>query len=151
MPKTVKDFKLTVKNGGNVVGTRSFKVRRIPAPSIAAYQGNRVVNLKTGIPAKTARLDVKAIPDESFQKFLPKDANFQVQQGAVYLVRAGNSIKTIPLKGPRINLASIAPIARKGDNLVIEIKKVIRANYKKEFEDFNNIPATSRVITIPLR
>lgn len=151
VPKTIKDFTLSVKNGGNLVGTRTFKVRRIPAPSIEAYIGNRPVNLKTGMPSKTSRLDIKAIADESFQKFLPKDANFRVQQGTVYLVRSGNSIKTIPLNGPNINLSSIAPLARSGDLLVIEIKKVIRANYKNEFEDFNNIPATSRNISIPLR
>lgn len=150
VPKTVKDFVLSVNNGGNLVGKQSFKVRRIPAPSIEAYNGNRPVNLKTGIPAKTPRLDVKAIPDESFQKFLPNDAKFQVQQGSVTLVRAGNGIKTIPLNGPVINLSSIAASARKGDNLVIEIKRVVRANYKNEIEDFNNIPATSRVISIPL-
>lgn len=151
VPKTVKPFTLSVSNGGNLVGKRTFQVRRIPAPSIEAYQGNRPVNLKTGIAAKTPRLDMKAIPDESFQKFLPKDANFQVQEGTVYLVRAGNGIKTVPFKGPRLNLSSIAPVARKGDNLVIEIKKVVRANYKNEIENFNNIPASSRTISIPLR
>ncbi|MGB3465248.1 MAG: gliding motility protein GldM [Cyclobacteriaceae bacterium] len=151
VPKTVKPFTLSVSNGGNLVGKRTFQVRRIPAPSIEAYQGNRPVNLKTGIPAKTSRLDMKAVPDESFQKFLPKDANFRVQQGTVYLVRAGNSMKTVPFTGPRLNLASIAAVARKGDNLVIEIKKVVRANYKNEIENFNNIPASSRTISIPLR
>ncbi|MEL7147626.1 MAG: GldM family protein, partial [Bacteroidota bacterium] len=141
---------LTVSNGGDVVGSRTFQVRRIPAPNIAVYDRNKPVNMKRGINAKTPRIEIKALPDESFQKFLPDDARFRVTEGEVTLVRAGNGIKSIRFTNPKINLAALTAQARKGDNIVIEVKKVIRANFRKQFEDFNNIPQSSRFITIPL-
>jgi len=151
VPKTIKKFTLSVSNGGNLVGKRTFQVKRIPAPTIAAYRGNRSISPKAGMPAKTARIDLRAVADESFQKFLPKDAKFRVTKGEVTLVRAGNGVRTIQINGPKINLAALTSQARKGDNLVIEIKKVVRANFKNEIEDFNNIPTSSKFITIPLK
>ena len=141
---------LTVSNGGDVVGSRSFQVRRIPAPSIEVFNRNKAINLKKGIPAKTPRVEIKAIPDESFQKFLPKDARFQVTECEVTLVRAGNGIKSQKFKGPTLNLAGLTSQARRGDVLAIEVKQVMRANFKREFETFNNIPTSSKYINIPL-
>ncbi len=140
---------LTVSNSGSLIGSRDFAVKRIPAPEVQAFIGNRPVNLKTGIPAKTPRIDLKAIADESFAKFLPKDANFRVTGAEVTLVRAGIGGQSIRVNGPVVNLGPIAAQARKGDNLVIEIKKVARANFRKEIEDFPNF--TGKFITIPLR
>ncbi len=148
VPKSSK-VTLTVSNSGSLIGSRVFNVRRIPAPEIQAFIGNRAVNLKTGIPAKTPRIDLKAIADESFQKFLPKDANFRVTGAEITLVRAGIGGQSIRVNGPVVNLGPIAAQARKGDNLVIEIKKVARANFRKEIEDFPNF--TGKFITIPLR
>ncbi len=148
VPKSNK-VTLSVSNAGSYIGARDFQVRRIPAPEIKAFIGNREVNLKQGIPAKTPRIDLKAIADESFQKFLPKDANFRVTGAEITLVRAGIGGQSLRVNGPVVNLGPIAAQARKGDNLVIEIKKVARANFRKEIEDFNNF--TGRFITIPLR
>ena len=141
---------LNVMNGGDLVGSETFQVKRIPSPSIEAYDRNRPINIKKGIPAKTPSIEIKAIADESFQKFLPNDARFRVTEGEATLVRAGNGIKTIKFNNPNINLAALTSQARKGDNIVIEVKKVIRANFRKQFEDFNNIPQSAKFITIPL-
>ncbi|MEP4134375.1 MAG: GldM family protein, partial [Cyclobacteriaceae bacterium] len=53
---------------------------------------------------------------------------------------------TLPV-GEQINLGQIAAQARKGDQLVIEIKRVQRQNFKKDVEDF---AVTTRFINIPL-
>lgn len=141
---------LNVLNGGDLVGSEAFPVRRIPAPTIDAFFRNRAINPKKGIPHKTPRIEIKATADESFQKFLPKDARFRVTAGEITLVRAGNGIKSMKFKNYKVNLAALTAQARKGDNLVIEVKEVKRANFRDKLEVFNNIPQSSRFITIPL-
>src|SRR5699024_2823702 len=61
------EVKLNVSSGGNYIGSESFKVRRIPLPSIKALSGGRELNQKTGVPVPGPRsLELKAIPDASF-------------------------------------------------------------------------------------
>ncbi|MCR9066979.1 MAG: gliding motility protein GldM, partial [Cytophagales bacterium] len=52
--------------------------------------------------------------------------------------------------GGRIDLRQIAAQARKGDQLVIEIKKVQRKNFRGEVEDFP-ISKSASFISIPLK
>ena len=49
--------------------------------------------------------------------------------------------------GQRVNLGQIAASARKGDQLVIEIKRVQRQNFRKQVEDFR---AFNKALVIPL-
>lgn len=138
VPTSLQEVDLTIASNGNTIGSRSFGVRRIPAPEIRVYLNpNEQVNEKTGISAKTPRLYLKAVPDESFAQFLPDDANFRIAQAEVTLVSGGIGRKTIQA-GEVIDLTAIAAMARKGDQIVIEIKKVQRQNFKKEVEDFGN-------------
>ena len=146
VPRSLKEVKLNVSSNGALVGSRSFGVRRIPQPTLTAYTDQGEVNMKSGISAKTPRLYLKAIPDESFQQFLPEDAKFRVAQAEVTLVSGGIGRNTMQV-GETINLSAIAAQARKGDQLVIEIKKVQRQNFRKEVEDFGNF---QRFINIPL-
>lgn len=144
VPKSGKVV-LTVSSGGNKIGSREFNVRQIPAPEITPFSSDgKQINLKLGISARTPKIFVKPIPDESFKQFLPDDAKFRIAQAEVTLVSGGLGRKTIRV-GEEINVASLG--ARKGDNIVIEIKKVERQNFRKEVEDF---PKFTRFISIPL-
>ena len=135
VPKRLGKVTLNVASGGNKIGSREFGVRGIPAPSIVAATDRGEVNQKTGISAKTPRLYLKAVPDKSFAEFLPDDAKFRVSQAEITLVSGGLGRQTIR-QGDRINLAPIAAQARKGDQLVIEIKRVQRQNFRGAVEDF---------------
>ncbi|MFT6866507.1 MAG: gliding motility-associated protein GldM [Cyclobacteriaceae bacterium] len=146
VPNSQKEVTLSVSSGGNLVGTRSFGVRKIPQPALKAFTAQGEVNMKSGISAKSPRLQLQVIPDESFMQFLPDDAKFRVAQAEVTLVSGGIGRVTLPV-GEQINLASIAAQARKGDQLVIEIKRVQRQNFKGDVEDF---PISQRFINIPL-
>ncbi len=146
VPKSLKEVKLNVSSNGALVGSRSFGVRRIPQPTLKAFTDQGEVNMKSGISAKTPRLYLKAVPDESFQQFLPEDAKFRVAQAEVTLVSGGIGRNTMQV-GETINLSAIAAQARKGDQLVIEIKRVQRQNFRKEVENFGNF---QRFINIPL-
>ncbi|MEQ9423384.1 MAG: gliding motility protein GldM [Cyclobacteriaceae bacterium] len=139
---------LRVSSNGSPVGNQVFKVRRIPKPEIKAYDRGREIDLKRGIKGAPRTLQLRAVADESFQQFLPKDARFQVAQSEITLVRGGRAVGSVRGNGPDVNLGAIAGQARPGDNIVVEIKKVQRANFRNQVEDFNNYGP--KIITIPI-
>lgn len=149
VPKKLGKVTLSVASGGNPIGSREFGVRGIPAPDVVAGTDRGEVDLKQGISAKTPRLFLRAVPDKSFAEFLPDDAQFQVSQAEITLVSGGIGRKVVR-GGGRIDLRQIASQARKGDQLVIEIKKVQRKNFRGEVEDFR-ISKSSSFISIPLK
>lgn len=142
-----KKFVLAVSSNGNRIGTREFGVRAIPAPDIKVFTDAGEVNQKDGIPAKTPRLYLRAIPDASFAEFLPNDAKFKIAEAEITLVSGGLGRGSMRA-GEQINLAQIARNARKGDLIAIEIKKVQRQNFRKQVEDF---PRFNRFINISLK
>ena len=146
IPNTSK-VDLNVSNAGNFLGTKSFGVRKIPAPEIQARIKGKQIDLIKGIPVNTANFSLDAIPDESFAAFLPKDARFQVREAEISLVRANRGVSRIRSTSKSINLSKLVG-KRKGDLIVIEIKQVARANFRGDVENFRNF--TGRVIKIPL-
>ena len=146
IPNTSK-VDLNVSNAGNFLGTKSFGVRKIPAPEVQARIKGKQIDLIKGIPVNTASFSLDAIPDESFAAFLPKDARFQVREAEISLVRANRGVSRIRATSKSINLSKLVG-KRKGDLIVIEIKQVARANFRGDVENFKNF--VPRVITIPL-
>ncbi|MEO9483277.1 MAG: gliding motility protein GldM [Ekhidna sp.] len=136
---------LTVSSNGNVIGSREFGVRAIPAPTIKVFTGAGEVNQKEGISSRTPELFLRAIPDESFAQFLPNDAKFRVAEAEITLVSGGLGRGSIRA-AEKINLRGMN--GRKGDQLVIEIKKVQRQNFRKQTEDFQKF---QRFINISLK
>ncbi|MBR06126.1 MAG: gliding motility protein GldM [Rickettsiales bacterium] len=147
VPTNGQDVELKVSSSGNFIGARSFKVRRIPAPVVTPFLPSGPINLKDGIPAKSSRIQLRALPDESFQQFLPDDAKFRVAEATLTLVSGGIGRASIT-SGPDVNLGPIAAQARKGDNIVVEVKRVQRQNFRGDVEDFANF---NRIIQIPLK
>ena len=146
IPNTSK-VDLNVSNAGNFLGTKSFGVRKIPAPEIQARIKGKQIDSKRGIPVNTGSFSLDAISDESFAAFLPKDARFQVREAEISLVRANRGVSRIRSTSQNISLTKLAG-KRKGDLIVIEIKQVARANFRGDVENFRNF--TGRVIKIPL-
>ena len=145
VPRSLGKVTLTVSSNGNVIGSREFGVRGIPAPDIKVYTSAGEVNLKEGIPARTTELFLRAIADESFAQFLPEDAKFLVAEAEITLVSGGLGRGSIR-GGGKINLRGMS--GRKGDQLAIEIKKVQRRNFRKQVENFKKF---TRFINIPLK
>jgi gliding motility-associated protein GldM len=148
VPKSAK-VTLAVSSNGNLIGSQEFGVRRIPAPEIKAVNRGKEIDGMIGMPFNTPSITLAAVPDESFQAFLPKDARFQVAEAMVTLVRGGRGGTSIKVTSSNVDLRQIASQARSGDNLVIEIKKVKRANFRDEVEDFPSFGP--KYITIPLK
>ena len=145
VPKAAK-VTLSVTSGGHLIGTRDFKVKRIPKPEIKVFSGGREVDMKRGVKGAPRSIKINAVADQSFKEFLPNDAHFRVAESEVTLVRSGRAVKSLRPKGPDVNLSAFAGQARAGDAIVIEVKRVQRRNFKKEVEDFPNYGP--RILTI---
>ena len=117
-------------------------------PTIKALSGGRELDLKRGVPVPGPRsLEIKAVPDQSFAEFLPKDARYRVSQWEVTLARGSRPVKTERVNSENINLNAFASLARPGDRIVIEVKQVQRMNFRGNVE---NVNIGSEIIQIPL-
>ncbi len=142
------EVKLNIYSNKNLLDTQLFKVRRIPKPEIFITSKGKVLNEKQGIPVPGPRsLEVRAIADESFRTFLPKDARYRVAQWEVSLARGSRALKTQSVNSQDVSLHDFVALAKPGDRLVIEIKKVERLNFKGEIEA---VKIGTIIHTIPL-
>lgn len=148
VPTSPQDVALTVVNGGNTIGTETFKVRRIPKPDVVVRSGGRDIDLKIGAKATALRaLEVVVEAEEGFKSFLPKDARYMATEYDVILARGDRPVQTLKGSGTSVNLGPLVSQARPGDRLVIDIKKVQRMNFRDQRED---VAMGAKVITIPL-
>ena len=126
-----------------------FKVRAIPKPEIQVTSGGKLLNERQGIPAPGPRkIEIRAVSDEGFKNFLPKDARYRVAEWEVTLARGSRPIKTKRVSKQEVSLSDFAALAKSGDRIVIEVKRVERLNFKDMIEVVNvgtfvhNIPIT---------
>ena len=128
-----------VSSNGNFIGSESFPVKRIPKPEIRVYgPGGKEVNMLQGEDLSRLRaIEVKAVPDESFQQFLPKDARYKVIDADIILARGSRPIAKTDLRDQKANLNSFVSQGKPGDRIVIEVKKVQRMNFRNQVEDVN--------------
>jgi gliding motility-associated protein GldM len=141
--------KLNVYSDSNFLGSQDFRVRRIPKPDIVITSQGKPIDEKIGYTAPGPRdLEVKVVPDLSFKEFLPKDARYRVKEWSIILARGSRPIKQENFNNmQKVNLNSIAALAKPGDRLVIEIKKIERLNFKEEIE---SVDIGTIIKTIPL-
>ena len=133
------DVKLNVYNSGNLLGVENFKVRRVPKPEIRLYNRGKEVNVKQGENISALReLNIKAIPDESFKTFLPKDARYRVSGWEVTLARGKRPVAP-PSKVTKesLTVGNLMQKAKAGDRVVVEVKRVQRMNFRGKTENVN--------------
>ncbi|MCU0429608.1 MAG: gliding motility protein GldM [Cytophagaceae bacterium] len=129
---------LKVSSNGNYIGDQSFNVRLVPKPEIQALSNGKPVDEKQGMAAPGPRsITMKAVPDESFKTFLPKDARYRVAEWDCILVRGKRPVQQQKVTSETANLASFAAAAVPGDRILIEVKSVIRTNYQNKTENVN--------------
>ena len=135
---TAAKVTLKVSSNGNAIGSQDFKVRLIPKPTIEALVGAKPVDEKRGVAAPGPRsLRMKAVPDESFAAFLPKDARYRIAEWDCILVRGKRPVATNVFKTENGNLSNFASTAQPGDRILIEVKKVYRTNFLNKVEEVN--------------
>jgi len=150
IPKAPK-VTLSVSSGGYNLGSENFSVRRVPKPIITVKgPGGGLVNMQQGETASRLRsIKVEAVADEDFASFLPKDARFRVAEAEIILARGSRPIGKASLSNQTANLGRLMSQAKSGDRLVIEVKKVQRANFRNEIEEVP-LSASERFINVPL-
>jgi gliding motility-associated protein GldM len=129
---------LKVSSDGHYIGDQTFNVRLVPKPEIQALSNGKPVDEKQGVPAPGPRsITMRAIPDESFKTFLPKDARYRVAEWDCILVRGKRPVAQQKVTSETANLASFASQAQPNDRILIEVKSVIRTNYLNKTETVN--------------
>ncbi|NLR94736.1 MULTISPECIES: type IX secretion system motor protein PorM/GldM [Flammeovirga] len=141
-----KSVNLTVTSGGNKIGTKSFKTRGVPKPSIE-FPG---VDLKKGISRKTSKLRVRPVADSEFKAALPDEANYRVVDWEATVAFGTKPIgKPIRLTGGKqdMDIGNILRNAPKTDGvrIVIDVKKVVRKNSQGNTE---TVPGVGGITTI---
>jgi gliding motility-associated protein GldM len=139
---------ITVKSGGNTIGTEKFKVRLVPKPTIMATTRGKQINPKGVLAPGPRKIVMKALAEPGFKSALPKDAKFRITKWTATLVRGKRPVvspKTF--KKPEGNLTAFAQKAKNGDRIMIEVKKVYRRTYTGKNVEVR-IPTT--IINIPL-
>ena len=139
---------LKVSSGGNLIGGQDFKVRLVPKPDIIAKAKGKEVDQKRGMKAPGPRsITIDAVADKSFKEFLPKDARYKVTSWEAILVRGKRPVNKKEFNSSDGNLSSFASVAKPGDRILIEVKKVIRRNFQNQNED---VPLGTVIMNIPL-
>jgi len=147
---TGKTVKLTVRSSGNLIGTETFSVKPIPKPHLEISDRGKRINLKTGVKVPgPLSISMRAISDETFKDQLPKDARYRVTEWEIILARGSRPVKRETIKNKQdLAMNQYRALAKPGDRIVIEVKKVMRMNYQNKRETVRGIANT--VFTIPL-
>ena len=148
IPEGRSKVKLTVSNGGNVLGTETFDVKKVPPPNIEITSRNRPVDFEKGIAAAAlTTIKVSAEPDENFAREVPNDARYRVQKVNVKLARAGRQIRAEDFTSENIDLRAWRSEFRKGDNLIVKVENVLRRTYQGDNE---RVKPVTTIYSIPI-
>lgn len=149
IPKQRK-ITVAVSNGGASIGNQIFEVKNVPDPKFVAYVGNTPVDLRNGIRAnQIGNLRFAAEPEANFKEEVPRDARYRVKRAEIILGRGTTGVQRLNANNENPDLRSWISQARPGDRIVIDIKDVVRKNFKDE--DENIAPkGSSGIITIPV-
>ncbi len=131
--------KLKVVSGGNHIGDQDFKVRLIPKPEIVVQKsGGKNVDEKSGEPSPgPSQITVRALPDESFKAFLPRDARYRVSEWECFLIRGKRPLGNQKYTSETAKISSFTSQAQPGDRIMVEVKTVVRTNYLNKIETVN--------------
>jgi gliding motility-associated protein GldM len=150
IPKSKAKVKLAVSNAGNPIETVTFDVRTAPPPLISVKAGGRDLNAKDGVSKNAiAQMTIKATADDDFANTVPKDAEFRIRKGRVFLRKGTNLGQPIEFTGETLNLAAFAQTAKPGDVLSFELETVTRRTFKGENEPVILTP-NIKYISIPI-
>ncbi|AGA76899.1 gliding motility protein GldM [Echinicola vietnamensis] len=131
IPANSGKVNIGVSSGGAKIGTVTYDIRPVPAPTIAAYNGDKEIDMSVPFPAPgPSQLKIKAVPEPTFGRTMPKDARFQVSGGVVKLLRNEVPREQVNINGEDVAIRQLLAAARSGDNLVIQVTEVTRTNFQ---------------------
>lgn len=132
-----KKVTLTVKSGGDLIGSKEFDVRGIPKPDVVLLSNGKKIDERMGIPNTSSNISVRIVPNEEFAALLPKEANYAIASWEVTAAAGKKLIGTQKGNGPSVSISGLMTelASRPGGRLVVEIKSVKRKNSRGEIEE----------------
>jgi hypothetical protein len=130
---TSRQVEIDVYNKNSMIGKKTFPVRRIPSPSIHPFADGKAIDLDQGISKGTSSIALSVHPDPDFERLLPNDAKYMVQNCEISLLSNG-MLRGKMIGNNNSNITSLTKKAKQGDQLKIEIKTVLRKNFKGDIE-----------------
>lgn len=150
IPKSKAKVKLAVSNAGSPIETVTFDVRTAPPPVISVQAAGKDLNAKDGVSRnQLGQLRIKAVADDDFANTVPKDAEFRIRKGRVYLRKGTNLGTPIEFSGEAMNLTAFMQTAKPGDVLSFELESVTRRTFKGENEPVS-LSTSLKYISIPI-
>jgi len=150
VPTTKEKVSINVSSEGSAIGKVEFPVRAVPRPALVAKVNGQPVDQKRGVLQVPQTIMVLAEPDPAFAAALPKEARYGVTDGEITLARGKREVKTMNFSSGNVNLGPIRGEAQSGDRIIIQVKKVLRKNFREATEDVP-VPTSSSIITIPVQ
>jgi gliding motility-associated protein GldM len=148
IPASSGTVNIGVSSGGNRIGAVDYDIKPVPDPTIRPFNGDSQIDLQNPTPASgLTGLQIRAIPEPTFGRTMPRDANFEVTGGEVRLVRNDVPRENIAISGQNVAVRNMLAQAQSGDRLVIIAREVTRTNFRG-----NKIKSTvNEVFSIPIR
>ncbi|GGZ23147.1 gliding motility protein GldM [Echinicola pacifica] len=120
-----------VSSGGTKIGTKTYDIRPVPAPTIKPFDGRGEIDLSQPYPTPgPSQLMIKAIPEPTFGRTMAKDAKFEVSAGVVKLLRNEVPRDQVNITGENIGIRQLLAAAKSGDALIIQVTEVTRTNFR---------------------
>jgi len=150
IPKSKAKVKLAVSNSGVPIETVTFDVRTPPAPTIVVQAAGKDLNSKDGVSKNAlGSIKIKATADDDFANTVPKDAEFRIRKGRVFL-RKGTALgQPVEFTGESVNLGPFLQSAKPGDVLSFELESVTRRTFRGENEPVT-LTTSIKYILIPV-
>ncbi|MDN3668579.1 gliding motility protein GldM [Echinicola jeungdonensis] len=148
IPNSSGKVNIGVSSGGAKIGTVTYDIRPVPAPTIRPYDGRGEIDLSNPYPSPgPSQLYVRAIPEPTFGRIMPRDARFEVTGGEVILLRNEVPRDKVNITGENVPIRSLLAAARSGDDLVIRVTEVTRTNFRGNKIRSNQ----NEIIRIPIK
>jgi hypothetical protein len=148
IPASSGKVNIGVSSGGNRIGSVEYDIKPVPDPTIRPFNGDSQIDLQNPTAASgLTNLQIRAIPEPTFGRTMPRDANFEVTGGEVRLVRNDVPRENITISGRSVAVRNMLAQAQSGDRLVIIAREVTRTNFRG-----NKVKSTvNEVFSIPIR
>jgi len=129
--------KIKVTSGGNYIGDAQFDVRKVPLPVIKIKVNGQVFDGKTPIKASASQISLVFEADETFKTTVgPVESAFRPEDWSIMVAKGKRAVQQNAV-GAGASFMVADP--GKGDRIVLEIKKIKRANKKTIEMTSNNI------------
>ncbi len=114
------------------IGKLNYQVSRIPMPVIQLAKYGKRISIKKGFSKDDLprSLTLKVSADRDFKKFFPNDANYEMKQAELQLLRKGQTIGQVDVgEHGTFDLKDLVTQMKVGDVIQIQVKRVMRTNF----------------------